>query len=49
MCIKGQQKLFVMNMKTNEIFTVDNWSVSDNVLKAQKPRIYTNRIRMVLQ
>lgn len=35
MCIQGQQKLFVMNLMTDEIFTVDDWSVSDNVLKAQ--------------
>lgn len=35
MCTKAQKNLFVMNLKTNEIFTVDNWSVSDNVLRVQ--------------
>lgn len=35
MCTKTQKTLFVMNLKTNEIFTVDNWSISDNVLRVQ--------------
>ena len=34
MCVK-QKTIFVMNLKTNEIFTVDNWSVSDNVLRVR--------------
>lgn len=35
MCTKAQKTLFVMNLKANEIFTVDKWSVSDNVLRVQ--------------